>query len=1192
MPPPAKTRMPRPRPSGTGPERRPAPARTPAPAGPTTAGSAASGPVAARPLAGNAAVASMLQALPPGAPVAEAGRRLAGGPPVARPPAAARPTPGTSTRETSSPDASTLGASAGPAATAVSVRPATAGPAAATAAAAQAAPTAAAKAATAATAAQATAAPAAAQAATAPAADAAAPAGRRAGAGADPKFQALATDVRQKKRRMASSHPPARAEAAAAGAAAKQPADHRVAEGKAAQADNMDAAKPREFDRNAFVQAVEKAIAARAPQNLEQADEFAESGKAAEVKGEVQGQVEAGKATSAGEIAATTAAGPDTSGVVDKQVVPLESDRPPGPPGRPDPRLAVPDPAPAAATDFSAGPRRIDQQMADAQVTEPQLATSNEPQFTGALDQRKTAGTHSAEAPGRVRADERATLAEGKAAAGREGAEGMAAIAADRRAAGQQVAAGKGKAQSSDEQKQAAVTALLQRVFDATKKDVEDILTGLDHKVDSQFTEKEKAARDAFTAEHRREMDAYKDRRYSGGLGWYRWGRDKLLGLPKEADDIFVRARAGYVRAMRGVIESIADLIAAELARAKQRIAQGRTELQAAIDKLPADQKAIAREAAAEFTGRFDDLAQSVDDKGTELVDTLATKYSDALKAVDDEIAAEKEKNKGLVAKAIDAVKGVIKTILELKDLLLGVLAKAAQAVMLILKDPIGFLRNLVSAVGAGLKGFLGNIWKHLLDGMLTWLLGAAAQAGLQIPQKLDAKSLLLMMASLLGLTIQAIRGRIVKKLPKPMQQAIGYIETAVPILARIAREGVVAVWDDIKTRVGDLKKNLFENIATFLVPEVLKAGIMWIISLLNPASAFIRACKLIIDIVRFIVERGKQIIEFVNAVLDAVIAIARGGSGGVPALIEKALARSIPVLIGVLAAILGLGGIPARVKGFFTKLAGTVGRALDWVIDKIVTLIKKAWTKIKAMFSKGRKGKKAHAEEPDKSAKIAAGLAQMRREQRKRLKQGKLTRQAADQVAGIVKRSHPVFKSFGVVDGGKNWDYRYSASPEEKAEGADKATELTAEEAHNQVMSEAGDRRRYLEGHGSHAQVEATAAQTFSNDVRNAVDAVGYADDGGDHSDRSITVPGTGIRQKGTDSEIAGKDNWVPDHQPPVSVVRAGAEGGFRFYPHSATSRGKQAGTVTTWYVKPMKKLRNLTDKWAEGVKSAWFWK
>ena len=67
---------------------------------------------------------------------------------------------------------------------------------------------------------------------------------------------------------------------------------------------------------------------------------------------------------------------------------------------------------------------------------------------------------------------------------------------------------------------------------------------------------------------------------------------------------------------------------------------------------------------------------------------------------------------------------------MELKRLLLSVLAKAASAVMLIIKDPIGFLRNLVSAVGAGLKQFLANIGGHLQQGILSWLLGKTAGPG------------------------------------------------------------------------------------------------------------------------------------------------------------------------------------------------------------------------------------------------------------------------------------------------------------------------------------------------------------------------------------------------------------------------------------------------------------------------------
>lgn len=776
---------------------------------------------------------------------------------------------------------------------------------------------------------------------------------QRPGPAADPKFAALKADVRGKQKLLA-AHPPAKAEAGKAQGAAKPPQDDKEAQGKAANAEKMNAAKPGEFDKAAFVRAVNEAIAAQSPKNLDEADKFGGSGKADAVKGQVQGQVTEGKKTSAGPIETTTKAPPDTSKATEKPVTPLVADKPPATPGTPDPAKAVPDKAPPAATDFSAGPKQVDQQMAEAQVTEDQLARSNEPEFTGALKEKSAVEEHAATAPGQVRAAEAQTLGGAKAAAGAAGAAAMTALATDRKAAGQSVGAGKEQAKSADEARRATVTATLQKVFDATKKDVEEILTGLDKKVDEKFTTGEKAARDAFTAEHQRRMDEYKDKRYSGLLGKGRWLKDKFAGLPEEANQIFVTARKGYVDRMQQVISGVADLIGAELTRAKQRIATGRDQLQAEVKKLPAELQAIGKEAAGEFSGKFDELTESVNSKGTELVQTLATKYNEALKAVDEEIAAEKEKNKGLVAKAVDAVAGVIKTIMQLKDMLMGVLAKAAQAVMAIIKDPIGFLGNLVSAVGAGLRAFLANIGEHLKKGLVGWLTGAMAGAGLELPAKFDLRGIVMMIGSLLGLTWGAIRGRIVAKgVP---EQAMGAVEQSVPLVQKVQAQGLGGLWEEIQEKVGDLKANLFSKISEYLIPTILMAGITWIISLLNPASAFVRAVKMIIDFVSFIVNQGAQILEFVNSVLDAIIAIAGGGAGGVPALIEKALARSVPVLIGALAAILGIGGIAAKVKKFFQALSRPVMKAVDWVVGKIVGLGKKLWAKLKSRF--GRKNK------------------------------------------------------------------------------------------------------------------------------------------------------------------------------------------------------------------------------------------
>ena len=783
-------------------------------------------------------------------------------------------------------------------------------------------------------------------------------------AASTPKFNTLKSDVRGKQKTLA-AHPPPASKANAAQAAAKPPADDKQAQGKAANAEKMNAAQPGAFDKAAFIAAVNKAIADQAPKNLDEADNFGDSGKADAVKGQVQGQVGQGKEQSAKQIETTTKAAPDTSQAKEKPVTPLAQEPAPGNPGTPDAANAVPDKAPAAATNFSAGPAQVDQQMAGAQVTEQQLAKSNEPEFTGALKEKKAGEQHAATAPGGVRAAESQTLTAAKADAKGAAAGSIEAMRGQKQAANTAVGKGQQGAQGKDESKRAQVTAKLQTVFDATQKDVEGILTGLDKKVDDSFSAGEKAARDAFTAEHKRRMDEYKDKRYSGFTGKLKWVKDKFAGLPDEANQIFVTARQGYVAKMQTVISNVADVIGAELNRAKQRIATGRQQLKAEVQKLPADLQAVGKEAAGEFSGKFDELTENVDAKGQELVQTLASKYNEALKSVDAEIDAEKEKNKGLIAKAVDAVKGVLDTILKLKDLLLGVLAKAAAAVMAILKDPIGFLGNLVSAVGAGLKAFMNNIGTHLKKGLIGWLLGAMSGAGLQLPDKFDLRGILSMIASLLGLTWGAIRGRIVAKgVP---EQAMGAVEAGVPVVAKLQSEGVAGVYEEIKDQVGDLKQNLLGKISEYLIPTVLIAGITWIISLLNPASAFIKACKMIIDIVTFIIERGAQIIEFVNAVLDAVIAIAGGGAGGVPGLIEAALAKSIPVLIGALAAILGIGGIATKVKSFFQALSKPVMKAVDWIVGKIVGLGKKIWAKLKGA-TKG-KGKDKGAQDGPGSA-------------------------------------------------------------------------------------------------------------------------------------------------------------------------------------------------------------------------------
>ncbi|MFL9684484.1 hypothetical protein [Streptomyces sp. KL110A] len=846
---------------------------------------------------------------------------------------------------------------------------------------------------------------------------------------AAPGFRRVGADVAAKKRTMA-AHPPAAAESKSAQDAAVAPPDDKEAQGKAANAEKMNAAKPGEFDKAAFVAAVDKAIEAQAPKNLDEADKFSKSGKADKVKDEVDGKVTDGKNTSAKDIETTTKAPPDTSAAKDKPVTPMTPDNAPGNPGAPSAADAIPEKQPPAVTDFSQGPAENDKAMADAEVTEEQLAKGNEPEFDDALKAKRTAETDSAKAPGKAHTAEDQQLATAKAGAAAAGAQAMNTLTATRAAAGKAVDGGKGETKSKDERKRAEVTAKLQKVFDATKKDVETTLTGLDQKVDTAFTTGEKSARDAFTADHKARMKKYKDKRYGGFLGKGRWLKDKFAGMPQEANDLYQESRKLYVARMRTVISSVADMIGVELGRAKARIAQGRTDLKAEVDKLPADLKSFGEEAQQDFAGKFEDLEASVDEKSQQLVQDLANKYTAALNAVDEEIKKLQEANKGLIDKAKDAIVGVIKTINELKNLLLGILAKAASAIMKIIKDPIGFLGNLVKAVGAGLNLFVANIGDHLKKGLVSWLLGTATKAGLEIPERFDLRGIITLITSLLGLTWDNIRTRITRKgVP---EEAMTAVETSVPVAQSLAKEGPAGAVKEIEAEAGDLKSTILSKLTEYLVPTVIIAGVTWILSLLNPASAFVRAVKGIIDIVTFVVNQGAQIADFVNAVLDAVIEIANGGAAGVPKMVETALAASIPLLIGFLASLLGIGNLANKVKSVFQAVSKPVNRAIDKIVDFIAKKGKALWQKLKGAEDHKGKG------EPDgrsRDARLKAGLAALDDLTRKYREGGATERQMRRELRSV-KRNHNVFKELSAARKGDVWEYRYVASPPQHMPG------------------------------------------------------------------------------------------------------------------------------------------------------------
>jgi competence ComEA-like helix-hairpin-helix protein len=761
------------------------------------------------------------------------------------------------------------------------------------------------------------------------------------------------------------AHPTAASKAAEAQEAALAPPDDLAGQAKASKVDTMDAQQQGSFDKKAFIAAVKAAIEAKSPKTLEEADKYKESGKAAEVKTDVQGLVGQGKEEQSKDIEDATTAAPDTSTAVPKPVKPMGPEQA-GSQASVPAQGAVPKPAPGEQVNLQAGKHEANQEMAEAGVTDKQLAESKEPAFEQAVADKKTAAEHADKAPAEYREQEQQVLEQSKAEASAETVAGLSGMQSSQVAALGGLAGDKEATKSKDEQKRAAVTAKIQGIYAATEADVKQILDGIDPKVEAAFETGEASARSAFEAYVDRKMRAYKADRYGGWLGGFKWAKDKLLGMPSKVNEFYEAGRELYLQKMDGVIERVATIVGGYLTKAKKRIAAGKAEMSAYVKSLPADLRKVGSQASAEIGERFSQLESDVNNKQQAMVDSLATKYTEARKGLDERIQAMQAENRGLVDKVVGAIKGVINTIRELTAMLRGALARASGVIGKIIEAPGKFLDNLIAGVKGGITKFKDNILDHLRKGLMSWLFGALAAGGIEMPESFNLKGIIQLLASIFGLTWANIRRRVTKRIG---ERAMGVVEKGVGIFQVMATEGIGGLWRMFLEKIGDVKEMIMEQAKDFVVTQIIKAGITWLIGLLNPAAAFIKACKLIYDIIMFFVNNARRIVQFVTTVIDSVVDIVRGNVSGVVNKIESVLSQMVPIIISFLASVLGLSGIGDKIRQIVKKLQRPVNKALDFVINKglklagpIIRGIKGIGRRVKAKFEAGKAWAKGKA--------------------------------------------------------------------------------------------------------------------------------------------------------------------------------------------------------------------------------------
>jgi uncharacterized membrane protein len=272
----------------------------------------------------------------------------------------------------------------------------------------------------------------------------------------------------------------------------------------------------------------------------------------------------------------------------------------------------------------------------------------------------------------------------------------------------------------------------------------------------------------------------------------------------------------------------------------------------------------------------------------------------------------------------------------------LAYIKRTGAALWGIVKNPLPFVRNLVRAAKLGFQNFADNFGAHLKAGLIDWLTGSLP--GVYMPQAFSLGEIVKFVFSVLGLTWQNIRPKLVKVVG---ETAVKAMETGFDIVVTLVTEGPAAAWDKVKEHLTNLKDMVIGGISDFVVETVIKKAVPKLVAMFVPGAGFISAIISIYDTIMVFVEKLAQIAQVVTGFIDSIVAIAGGAIDAAAKRVETALAGVLSLAISFLAGFLGLGNIADKLMGLVRKLRATVDKAIDALIAWIVKTAKALFAKV-----------------------------------------------------------------------------------------------------------------------------------------------------------------------------------------------------------------------------------------------------
>ena len=718
-----------------------------------------------------------------------------------------------------------------------------------------------------------------------------------------------------------------------ASAAAPTPANEAQARGQAAQVETMNAQEAGEVNQESFLEIIRRRLREITPSTPSEMDEFRERGGASGLReGLLQTanqQVEGAQ----GAIRSATETEPAPGEARVPEALPEQA----GPGQVPDLRAqeVLPQAREEAEVSLEENRQDVESRLGEENLTEDRLRRANDPRFTAVQETREAVHEHADTAPREYREEEQALLNEQEGAIASEETTATREMEQSRERSQREIEAEQQTAMTAEERRRQEVSNHIEGFYTRTRRVVERRLEGLNREVESRFTEGERRARERFEEFVDSEMNIWKSRRYMGQIGTLTWIADQFRDINDfpEVEQIYEDGKNQYIAELDTVIVDIADYVETELAWCQDEIRQGLDNIQEYVEGLPEALREVGEQTSGRISERYDELRASVEERRNTLADQLVERYQQARQALDQRIEDMQAANRGLVNSFVEGLQSVLEVLRNLRERLASILGEASGAIECVLNDPPGFVGNLIGAVGRGFRLFAGNILAHLRRGLMGWLFGTLASAGIEIPSEFSLRAIIGLILQILGITRDRLRTKVVRIVG---ERNVAAVERVWGVVSTLVREGPQGLWDEIRQGVGNLKEMVIEGIKQWVITRIVMAAVSRIATMWNPAGAIVQAVLAIYNTLMFFWERRDQILDLVQSIVRSVDSICRGALAQAANLVERTMGLTLPVIISFFARLLGLGGIAAAIQGIIRRPRRRVDRAIDRALRRI----------------------------------------------------------------------------------------------------------------------------------------------------------------------------------------------------------------------------------------------------------------